>query len=357
MIDEPRELDVRAAEPQPRSRGRSPQPSGSRGAWAIGLLNTFGILLVLVALIAIVASLRPAFVSGDYLLNLLQQWAPIGLMAMAGTFVMIGGGFDLSVGGIFVLAGSVYAGVTRDDSLVLGVIAALGVGGGLGLVNGLVVTKAKVNPLIATIGMGQIAGGLALIYTAATPIIVTNSPGFTVIGQHKVGPFPLPAVIMIVAFLVGGLVLSRSVYGRSVYAIGGNPLASRLSGLRVDAVLTGTYVISGTVAGLAGLIYASRLGVGQADVAAGIELNVIIAIVLGGTAVGGGLGAMWRTAVGVAILAVLQNGLDTLDIQSFYQDVIKGAILIGAVGWDVWSRQRRSNAPPATALVPSAQGG
>jgi len=314
---------------------------------ALNLLQGYGILLLLAALVAAVAIGEPAFLTSRNLLNLLQQWAPIGIMAMAGTFVMIGGGFDLSVGGIFVLAGVMFAGLTRDGLFEFGVPVALIVGLGLGIANGLIITRAGVNAFIATIGMGQVARGLALIYSGAAPIILTDNAAFGVLGQSRVGQLAWSAVILVGLFLIGGAVLSRSVYGRTVYAVGGNPAASRLSGIAVERVLVGTYAISGIAAALAGMIFFSRLGISQADAAVLIEVDVIIAIVLGGTAVGGGVGAMWRTAVGVAILAVMENGFDTLNLGSFYQDVIKGSILVAAVAWDVWSRRRKGAAAAA----------
>ena len=314
---------------------------------SLSILQGYGIVLLLIALVAAVSIGEPAFLTSRNLLNLLQQWAPIGIMAMAGTFVMIGGGFDLSVGGIFVLAGVMFAGMTEDGYFALAFPVALVVGLGLGIANGLIITRAGVNAFIATIGMGQVARGLALIYSGAAPIILTSHDAFGVLGQSRIGQLAWSAVILIGLFLIGGVVLSRSVFGRTVYAVGGNPAASRLSGIGVERVLIGTYAISGVAAALAGMVFFSRLGIGQADAAVLIEVDVIIAIVLGGTAVGGGVGAMWRTAVGVAILAVMENGFDTLNLGSFYQDVIKGSILISAVAWDVWSRRRKGAAASA----------
>ena len=267
-------------------------------------------------------------------------------MAMAGTFVMIGGGFDLSVGGIFVLAGVIAAGLTRDGYFEVAILAALVVGLGLGIGNGLIITRVGVNAFIATIGMGQVARGLALIYSGAAPIILTDHEAFSILGQSRVGQLAWSAVIVTGLFLLGGLVLSRSIFGRSVYAVGGNPAASRISGIAVERVLIWTYALSGMAAALAGVIFFSRLGIGQADAAVGIEIDVIIAIVLGGTAVGGGVGAMWRTVVGVAILAVMENGFDTLNLGSFYQGCDQGLDScccrgLGRVEPDVDRAQRR----------------
>jgi ribose transport system permease protein len=317
----------------PLSGGAAGEPSR-----AARLLQQYGIVLIFVALVAVVGALDPRFLSSTNLLNMLQQWAPIGLMAMAGTYVLIAGGFDLSVGGVFALAGVLAAGLTEDVGLPVAYAAVIGVGVVIGFANGVLVTKMNVNPFIATIGSGQVARGLALIYASGAPIIVTAG-GFDVLGSHRFGDLALSAIIMLIAFVVGGLVLARSVYGRWVYAVGGNAESARLTGLPVDRVRTITYVISGVAAALAGMIFASRLGIAQPDAGIGIEFDVLIAIVLGGTAVTGGIGAMWRTFIGVALLAVMQNGFDTLGVEEFYQVLVKGLILIIAVAWDEWSRR------------------
>lgn len=304
------------------------------------LMQQYGIIVVFIALVATIGALDSRFLSSTNVLNMFQQWAPIGLMAMAGTFVIIGGGFDLSVGGIFAFAGVLAAGLSQDVSVPVAYVAVIGVGLAFGLANGLLVTKVNVNPFIATIASGQVARGLALIYTAGSPILVTAG-GFAVLGTHTFGSVALSAVIMVVAFVIGAIVLARTVFGRWVYAVGGNSESSRLTGIPVDRVLVLTYMISGVAAALAGFIFASRLGIGQPDAGAGVEFDVIIAIVLGGTAIGGGIGAMWRTFVGVAFLAVMQNGFDTLGVESFYQVLIKGLILVIAVAWDQWARRSK----------------
>jgi len=341
---------------------QSTEPLGARRGRRVGgvgrrMLQEYGLVLVLVVLVAVVAIRQPSFVEGQSLLNLLEQWAPVGIMAVAGTYVIISGGFDFSVGGIFALATVCFAGFAGHMSVGLAFIAALGVGLVLGLVNGVVITKLRVNPFIATLAMGQIAHGIGLVYTDGTPFIVERD-SFAAFGLDKIGPFVIPSVVMILAFLIGGFVLSRTVYGRSIYAIGGNREAARLSGIKVNRRLITAYAVSGLSAALAGAFMASRLGTGQADASAGIEFDVVIAIVLGGTAISGGFGTMWRTAVGLGLLAVMQNGFDSLQINPFYQVVIKGVVLIIAVAWDEYVRHRNENvtvsAPPE--LPPKAGG-
>src|SRR5262245_19901379 len=306
-------------------------------------LQTYGIILVWLALFVAIGIKEPTFVHKDSLLNLLQQWAPVGIMALAGTFVIIAGGFDFSVGGVFAFAATLSAGLTQHHGLPLGYLLTLLMGIGIGITNGLIITRLHVNPFIATIGSGTIFRGIALIYSGGAPIIVTVG-GFTTIGAGHIGSFPISGVFLIGLFVIGGFVLARSVYGRWVYMIGGNAEASRLTGLRVNRILVATYALSGLSAALAGILFSSRLGLGQADFASGTEIDVVIAIVIGGTAIGGGTGAVWRTAVGLAILATMQNGFDALNVGANTQVVIKGAILIAAVAWDEFVKRRRARA-------------
>ena len=302
----------------------------------------YGILFVLVGLFIGISVAVPSFATRDSLLSLLQQWAPVGIMAMAGTFVLIAGGFDFSVAGVMAFGVTLSAGFSDSMGVPLAFLVVLGLCTCIGVLNGLVITIARVNAFIATLAMGLIIRGVALQYSGGKPLVEVGD-GYDIIGGDKIGGvFPWAGVFLIVALVLGGIVLARSVYGRSVYAIGGNQQAARLSGIRVNRLLVATYALSGLAAGLAGLLFGSRLGLGQADVGIGFEIDVITAIVIGGTAIGGGSGAMWRTAVGVGILAVLQNGFDALQVPPNNQVIIKGAILIVAVAWDEYVRRRRA---------------
>jgi ribose transport system permease protein len=260
-------------------------------------------------------------------------------MAIGMTYVIISGGFDLSVGGIYAMGGVIFAAVANSQSVWLGLAAAVAAGGFIGIVNGTIITRLDVNPFVTTLGMGFIVRGLALVATSATPILVTKSD-FNVLGANKVGPFPIPALLLIAGLIVGALVLARSVYGTWIYAVGGNDEASRLAGLPTRLIRASPYVLTGAGAALAGCILASRLSSGQADVGANIELDVITVVVVGGTALAGGEGAIWRTAVGIGILAVLGNGFDRLQINPFWQLVIKGAIIVVAIAADSYGKKR-----------------
>jgi ribose transport system permease protein len=270
----------------------------------------------------------------------LSQNAPVGIVAVGMTIVMIGGGFDLSVGAIFALGAVVFA--SKADALGLWGAAAVVIAVSLvcGAVNGFIVTKLRVNPFVATLGTGSAIGGMAYIYSNSAPQTPENFD-FQTLGTGSWAGLPISVWLLGLALLVGGFVLARTVYGRSIYAIGGNTEAARLSGIAVDMLRGSTYVISGLCSGVSGMILASRLGVGQADMGGNIALDSIAVTVIGGTSLLGGEGAMWRTAIGLLIIATLTNVFDSLAVSTNYQLVTKGVIVVGAVALDVFARSRR----------------
>lgn len=297
----------------------------------------WALLLVVVAAVIV----HPRFLDPINLTNVLSQNALVGLVAIGMTFVIIGGGFDLSVGAIFALGAVVFA--NRTD--VVGVWGAAGhvlvVSLLCGLVNGLVVTKLRVNPFVATLGTGSVFGGLAYILSNSAPQ-TPSSLDFSFLGTGRFLGLPISIWLLALAFVLGAAVLSRTVYGRSIFAIGGNSEAARLSGMRVDLLRGSTYIITAVCSGLAGMVLASRLGVGQADMGGTIALDAIAIVVIGGTSLMGGEGAMWRTAIGLLIIATLTNVFNALAVSTNYQLVIKGAIVVAAVALDVFARSRRS---------------
>jgi ribose transport system permease protein len=299
----------------------------------------YGMVVVLAVMIVVTAAVDENFATKANLLNLLLQWAPQGLMAIGMTYVIIAGGFDLSVGGTYVAGGVIFAALALHNNTWLALVLALLAGAGIGALNGLVITRLDVNPFVATLGSGFIITGIAEVASNATPIILSKNDFYT-LGQDKLLGIPVPGILLIVGMIVGAIVLSKTVYGRSIYAIGGGDEPSRLAGLRTRMLRGSTYMLSGVGAALAGAIIASRLGSAEADIGSNVELQVITIVVVGGTALGGGEGAMWRTAVGVAILAVLGNAFDHLQVNTFYQEVIEGAIIIAAIAIDSYGRKR-----------------
>jgi ribose transport system permease protein len=297
------------------------------------------IIWLLIALVILCRILYPGFLARDNIFNILSQNVQVGLIALGMTFVMIAGGFDLSVGAIYAAGATVYAMEAKVMALPLAALLALTVGLIAGTINGLIVTRLRVNPFVATLGTTSIFGGAAYLFSHSAPVLV-DRPDFTVLGAGRWFGVPISLALLVVAYATGSLVLAKTVYGRSLYAVGGNPEAARLAGLRVNFLKTSTYALVGVLSALGGMIIASRLSIGQADIAGTMSLDAIAIVIIGGTSLFGGSGAVWRTAVGLLLLAVLTNIFDALALDSNFQSLIKGAIVIGAVALDAFSRRR-----------------
>jgi ribose transport system permease protein len=298
-------------------------------------------VLILVVLACVSDILYPGFFDSGNLRNILSQNAPIGIVAIGMTFVIIAGGFDLSVGAIYAAGSLFFAGLAAHVPVPLALVAALLVGMAAGTINGTIVTRLKVNAFVATLGTSSVFTGLALIYSHSAPI-TADMAGFDYIGSANWAGIPVAIFILAAVFVVASVVLSRTVYGRSVYATGGSIEAARLSGIRVDLIRASTYMITGVCAALAGAIIASRTGVGQGDIGADVTLDAIAMVIIGGTSLFGGEGAMWRTLVGLLILATINNLFDSLALESSVQLLVKGLVVIGAVSLDAWTRTRRA---------------
>ncbi|MFB8387672.1 ABC transporter permease [Microbacterium sp. NPDC055910] len=304
---------------------------------------THNVIVVICAILFVyMAVSSPVFLSPINMSNLLDQWATVGIIACAGTFVLISRMFDLSVGATFALSGVIAATVTNaTESVGFGFIAGLATGVLVGLVNGIAVAFININPFIATLATSLMLGGVAVAVSGGV-LVSVSVPGFTALGQGMLLGLTLPGIALIAVFLIAWFVLSRTVYGRRVYAVGGGPEAARLSGIHVRLVHTSVFVLSGLAASIAGVLAASKIGAGQADVGASIPLMVIAVVVVGGTSIFGGEGAMWRTAFGLILYAMIGNGFALLNVNTTIQQIVQGAILLIAVGLDAWSRSRRS---------------
>ncbi len=283
----------------------------------------------------------PGFLAWGNLQNVLAQNAQVGIIAVGMTFVMIAGGFDLSVGAVYAGAAVFFAQFGLHMPIGLAFVLAVLIAMLAGAVNGLLVTVLRINPFVATLGSASVFGGAAFLYSHSSPIL-NNEPGFEWLGLGKVVGVPVSVWVTAVVFLVGGVVLARTVYGRSLYAIGGNTEAARLAGLRVDLLRASAYVLVGGCAGIGGCIIASRLQVGQADVGGTIALDAIAAVVIGGTSLFGGEGAIWRTAVGLLIIAIVRNVSQSKGFDINVESVITGFIVVGAVALDAFARSRRT---------------
>jgi ribose transport system permease protein len=312
----------------------------SEGRLSPAVLRDYGIVLSFVTLFIALTLTSDVFFTSRNFLNILDQSAAVALMACGGTLVIIAGGFDLSVGAIFAVSGVVAAKLSGHMSpglaLTIGALAGLGIG----VLNGLIATVGRINPLIGTLASSIIIRGLALVLTSGFLVSVSMT-SFTKLGQGKpFGGIAWSIIIWAVFALACGFILSRTTLGRFIYAAGGNPEAARLSGIRVGVVRTITYAVSGLSAGLAGVIVTSRVATGQADAGTGIELSVIAAIVIGGTSIMGGEGAIWRTVLGVLLLALIGNGFNLLHVNPIYQQIFQGSIILSAVAVDAWARRK-----------------
>ncbi len=308
------------------------------GRYGGQLLRTYGIIIALLILIAIVAYGNPAFLSDRNIFNMLSQWAPAGIMAIGMTFVILTGGFDLSVASGYSLCAVTAAALGIVTEPELAFLAAIGVGAFMGLLNGILVAGVQINPFITTVGTGFMMAGITLVLTENAAFIVPTM-AFGDLGAGRVGGFPYSGMMLVGLMVIGGLVLAKTVYGQAIYAVGGNAEASRLSGIRVRTTIASTYLISGVCMGLAGCITASQLNSAQANIDPTIIFDVLTIVVVGGTSLAGGFGSMWRTAVGLGIIATITNGFVLLDISVYYQDIIKGVIIVGALALDVVARR------------------
>ena len=300
-----------------------------------GIVGSFAILFVTLSVASSI------FLTQRNLTNVVDQSAQVGIMACGETIVFIAGGFDLSIGAVFALAGVVSAeaslhGVPTNLALLLGVL----VGAAVGLVNGILITVGRINAFITTIAMQFIVYGIALAITGGL-LVTTVAPSFTAIGDGYYRLVSYQSFFWLGFALFGGFILWRTSLGRYLYASGGNAEAARLAGVSVTATRIVAFTFSGIAAALAGVLEVSRTSTGEPSAAAGIELTVIAAVVIGGTSIYGGEGAMWRTVLGVLLLTMIGNGFDLLNVNATYQQIIQGAIILTAVGVDSWSRRSR----------------
>jgi ribose transport system permease protein len=298
-------------------------------AWS----RAYVIVILDVVLFMVLAAIAPHFASARNIFNVLDQNAPLMIVSMGTTFVIIAGGFDLSCGQIVSLAGVFGAYVAKTlDAPVLGVICGILIGAPAGFANGFLVGWLRMNSFLATLATGLVLGGIALFVTSGYSFDLSGSTPFRFLGSARLGIVPVSVMAMALIFVVMSVLLSYSVFGRRVYAVGSNPEAARLSGISVPGVRIIVYVIGGLGAGIAGLILTTRTGVGSVFAEAPtMTLNAIAAVVIGGTSISGGRGAIWRTLSGAILLALTRNAFNLLDVEPYWQEVVSGLIIIVAV--------------------------
>ena len=295
------------------------------------ILKNYGIIIAFVFICIILSVMSPVFFTTTNLINVIRQTSIYGIMAVGMTFIILTGGIDLSIGSILAIAGAVCAGMLKAGyPLPMVILATLAVGIGCGLINGLFITVGKITPFVATLGMMSIARGFTLIYTKGYPIS-GFSPEFRFIGGGYLWGWPVPIVLFLLVAITAYIVLTQTRLGRYIYAIGGNEETVKLSGINSGFYKTLAYVIAGAAAALSALILTARLNSAEPIAGLGYELDVIAAVVIGGTSLNGGRGSLWGTFIGALMIGVINNGMNLLDISPYFQLVVKGLIIIAAV--------------------------
>jgi ribose transport system permease protein len=318
------------------------RPPRSKLNW---LVHEVGLRFVMVWILIVVMMVANVYYTGFFqwgnIRNILSQNAPVGLVAIGMTFVIIGGGFDLSVGAVVAFGAVLYTGLSNHMSLEAAFLLTMGAGLLAGAINGVIISYFKVNAFVATLATASLFTGGALLYSHSGPVLAKKAT-FTNFGTNSWLGLPIVVWVLGVAFAFGALLLARTVYGRSVYTVGGNYEAARLAGVRVRMVQGSTYLLTGLFAAVAGMMIASKIGVGQAEISGDITLESIAIVIIGGTSLLGGEGALWRTIIGLLILATIHNLFDSLALNTAAQSIAKGAIVLLAVGIDSYTRRRRA---------------
>ena len=316
---------------------------GAKSHWFQTAFSRYGIFMIFALMLVVASFLSPAFMTKTNLINIVRQMSVIGLIALGVTGVIVCAGIDLSSGSVVGLTAVVAASLAQlpDYSmarfpglhvpLIVAILAACVVGAAVGLINGSLVAKTKIPPFIATLGTYTAIRGAAMLYTAGRPVS-DLSDGYNFIGQGDLFGVPTPIMILVLMAVVTHVLYSNTKFGKYIYAIGGNEQAAKVSGINVDRYKMMIYVYAGFLAGLAGLVVSSRIGSGQPGQGVGYELDAIAAAVIGGTSLSaGGIGTVAGTVVGALIIGVLNNTLDLMNVSAYWQQIIKGCIIVGAV--------------------------
>ncbi len=303
-------------------------------------LKKYGIMIGFILISIIISIITPNFLSYTNIMNILRQSSIIGIMAIGTTFVIIGGGFDISVGSILALSAALVLGLQKSMPWGGALLVTLAVGAFIGVVNGVLSAKVRIVPIIATLGTMTIVRGLTYLYTGGYPIL-GYSESFKFVGSGYLWAVPFPIILFLTSVVFWQFVLSKTTVGRYACAVGGNKESTRLSGISADTYQILTFVIGGLMAALAGIVYASRLNSATPLAGQGYELDAIASTVIGGTSVSGGEGTVVGTLVGVLLLTIISNMFNLLGIQVYVQYLIKGIIILAVVGVDSYSKYRK----------------
>jgi ribose transport system permease protein len=327
----------------------SPRPKTTGSFWRRFLQSReFGVFLALVLLVVMMRFLTPYFWKPDNIFNVLRGMSTIGIMAIGQTMIIVTGGIDLSVGSVLAASAMLTARVMYLNAVPPWIAVLIGMGFGtlLGAINGLIITRIKVNPFITTLGMLSIARGLAyLLASGLQGTVASNIPmrdeSVNFLGSGHIGPVPFPVILMFVLVVIFSLFLRNTVLGRQIYAVGSNEQAAHLSGVPVNLVKLFVYTITGALAALAGIMTSGLLGTSATNAGTGTELDVIAAVVIGGASLAGGQGTIIGSIIGAAIMAVLRNAFVLLQFPIYMQTISIGLVIILAVAIDQVRRRNR----------------
>lgn len=298
--------------------------------------SRYGIYFVFLLIFIGLSFANKTFFSTVNLLNILKQAATVSVIAIGETFCLIAGGLDLSAGSVIAFAGvcSAKYGVPGSPPVLFAVLISIAVGTAVGLLNGIIIARGKVPPFIATLGMQQVARGMALLVTNARPVFGLSKQ-YVYMGSGKIGGIPVLVLVMLIIVLLATFVLEKTKLGRHIYAVGGNEHSAHVSGINVKRIQLIVYTIMGALAGLGGMLLAGRIQSGTPTMGEGIELDAIAGAVIGGVSTSGGVGKVYGAIIGSLLLAMISNGLDLLNVSAYYQQIIKGVIIVLAVFLDV----------------------
>ncbi len=306
------------------------------------LISEYFIFVIFIIIVIGLTILKPSFITPSNLVNILKQASINGILAFGMMFVIISGGFDMSVGSTVAFSGILAAMLGQGNNpLILALIAALLAGLGVGLINGVGVAVGELPPFIMTLGTMTAVRGLALLASNGKPVIGMSEP-YKAIAAGSIAGIPMLAIFLIIVIIICSFVLAKTVYGRRVYACGGNLQAAKVAGINTTAIRISTFAIAGFLAGLCGFLMTSRVTIGQPTAAESYEMDAITACVVGGVSMTGGVGKPWGVVVGTLLITVIANGLDILGVSSHWQKIVKGLIIVLAVLIDVKGKSRKN---------------
>lgn len=317
-----------------------PKAAAANGNKFKGLYTLLGLVVFIVVMVVVMAIVSPVFLTSGNIINIIRQVSLNGILAVGLTFVILTGGIDLSVGSLVAVTGVIVGsmlinGYNTWEAVAVGVLISVL----FGVFNGVMIAYCSLPPFIATLAGQTIGRGFALVFSDGKPYAVTDK-AFLNIGKGSMLGIPIPIWILFIVCVVAAIMLNYTTYGRHVYAFGGNRNATKLSGVKTRFVEMMVYVISALMAGIVGVILAARISSGQPTAGTGYELDAIAAVAIGGTSMSGGIGTLSGTILGFIIIGVLSNSLTLLNVSSFYQQIVKGAIILIAVLMDMRSKRK-----------------